>query len=152
MGTVDPYELKVYHLAMRVGEDVWSLTVGWDLIAKQTVGLQWIRAADSIAANLSEGGGSSFARENARCYYNALGSLRQTQTWLEKAVSRGLVIQAAARELSQKLGTLQRQLDHCIASFDHDQNNKARETSRNGSTHLLPLEELFHPRPSARNN
>ncbi|MDB6004472.1 MAG: hypothetical protein JWR15_1459, partial [Prosthecobacter sp.] len=30
--------------------------------------------------------------------------------------------------------------------------NYVRETSKEGSIHLLPLEELFYPRPSARNN
>jgi four helix bundle protein len=152
MGTVDLNELKVYQLAMRVGEDVWSLTVGWDLMAKQTVGLHWIRAADSIATHLSEACGSSFAKENVRSYSSAMGSLRLTQTWLEKATSRGLVIHAVARELALKIDALKRQLDHCIASYDHDLTNSVRETSRDGSIHLLPLEELFHPRPSSRNN
>ncbi len=152
MSTVALHELKVYQLAMRVGEDVWSVTASWDLIAKQTVGLQWIRAADSIAANISEGSGRSSAKEMVRFCYNALGSLRQTQTWLEKAAARRLVIESVARELSLKLDTLRRQLDNYIETFDPIPSNSVRETSKEGSIHLLPLEGLFYPRPSARNN
>ena len=54
MATVDLNELRVYQLAMRVGEDVWSFVDGWPWMAKQSVGLQWIRSADSIAANIAD--------------------------------------------------------------------------------------------------
>ncbi|MCX6851490.1 MAG: four helix bundle protein [Verrucomicrobia bacterium] len=152
MGTVDLHELKVYQLAMRVGEDVWSVTAGWDLIAKQSVGLQWIRAADSIAANISEGAGRSSAQEIVQFCHYALGALRQTQTWLEKAAARRLVIHSVARELSLKLDTLRRQLDNYIETFEPAHSNSARDSSQHSSIHLLPLEEFFHPRTSAWHN
>ena len=152
MGTVGLHELKVYQLAMRVGEDVWALTAGWDSMAKQTVGMPWIRAADSIAASISEGYGRGSAKENVRYCCNALGALRQTQTWLEKAVVRRLVADSVARELSLKLDTLRRQLDNYIGAFEPAPSSSVRETSKDGSIHLLPLEEFFHPRTSARHN
>ena len=152
MSTVALHELKVYQLAMRVGEDVWSVTAGWDLIAKQTVGLQWIRAADSIASHISEGFGRGSAKENVRFCYNAQGALSQTQTWLEKTVARRLVSDSVARELSLKLDTLRRQLDNYIETFEPAPSSSVRETSQAGSIHLLPLEEFFHPRTSARHN
>lgn len=152
MSTVALHELKVYQLAMRVGEDVWSVTAGWDTIAKQTVGLQWIRAADSIAANISEGAGRSSAKENVRFCCNALGSLSQAQTWLEKAAARRLVIDSVARELFMKLETLRRQLDNYIETFEPAHSNSARDSSQDSSIHLLPLEEFFHPRTSAWHN
>jgi|UniRef100_UPI0037845868 four helix bundle protein len=143
MGTVDLHELRVYQLAMRVGEDVWSLTVGWEWLAKQTVGLQWIRSADSIAANISEGYGRYSFKENARFCYYARGSLRETQTWLEKAISRNLVTESIADELSLKLETLRRQLDNYIHSFGRTQSNNVRESSTDDSTDLPPLEEFL---------
>lgn len=152
MGTVDLHELKVYQLAMRVGEDVWSVTAGWDLFAKQTVGLQWMRAADSIAAYISEGAGRSSAQEIVQFCHYALGALRQTQTWLEKAAARRLVIDSVARELSLKLDTLRRQLDNYIETFEPAHSNSVRDSSQDSSIHLLPLEEFFHPRTSAWHN
>ena len=152
MATVDLKELIVYQLAMRVGEDVWSLTVGWEWVTKQTVGLEWTRYADSIAAYIAEGYGRTSAQENSRCCYNALGALFQTKTWLEKAVARRLVTDSVARELYLKLDTLRLQLDDYIKTLDDNQSSAIRETSRNGSIHLLPLEEFFHPRTPAWNN
>lgn len=127
MAAVDLKELRIYQLAMRVGEDVWALTVGWDWLAKQTTGLQWIRSADSIAANISEGYGRFSFKENARFCYYARGSLRETQTWLEKASNRRLLSAAAADELSMKLETLRRQLDNCIHSLGRTSANSVRE-------------------------
>jgi four helix bundle protein len=151
MGTVDLHELKIYQLAMRVGEDVWALTVGWDTMSKQTIGVQWVRSADSIASNISEGHGRGSVEENARFCCNALGSLSQTHTWLEKAASRRLILDSVARELSMKLDALSGQLDNYIHSLELKQASAVRETSRDGSIHLLPLEEFFHPRPPAWN-
>ncbi|OYW71749.1 MAG: hypothetical protein B7Z37_26880 [Verrucomicrobia bacterium 12-59-8] len=152
MSTVDLQELRVYQLAMRVGEDVWSLTVGWEWMTQQTVGLQWIRSADSIAVHISEGYGRGSAKENIKFCYDALGALSQTQTWLDKARARSLVLESAARELALKLDALRRQLDSYIESLDLNQSNTVRETSRDGSIHLLPLEEFFLPRTPAWNN
>ena len=143
MGTVDLHELRVYQLAMRVGEDVWSLTVGWEWLAKQTVGLQWIRSADSIAANISEGYGRYSFKENARFCYYARGSLRETQTWLEKAIARSLVSRPVAEELSLKLETLRRQLDNYIHSFGRTQSSTVREDSPDASIDFPPLEEFL---------
>lgn len=143
MAAVDLHELRVYQLAMRVGEDVWSLTVGWEWLAKQTVGLQWIRSADSIAANISEGFGRYSFKENARFCYYARGSLRETQTWLEKAVSRGLVSEDFTDELSMKLETLRRQLDNYIHSLGRTVSDTLRETSPDDAVELPSFEEFL---------
>ena len=50
-------ELKVYQLAMNIGEQVFDITVKWDLFNKKSLSDQYLRAADSIALNISEGYG-----------------------------------------------------------------------------------------------
>lgn len=50
-------ELEVYRLAMEIGEEVWNAVDEWKPFAKRTVGEQLVGAADSIAANISEGYG-----------------------------------------------------------------------------------------------
>jgi four helix bundle protein len=47
-------ELKVYQLSMKSGDEIWNVVNKWDYFQKDTVGKQLIKAADSIAANLSE--------------------------------------------------------------------------------------------------
>lgn len=143
MGTVDLHELRVYQLAMRVGEEVWSITVGWEWLAKQTIGLQWIRSADSIAANISEGYGRYSFKENAKFCYYARGSLRETQTWLEKAVSRQLLNSGVADELALRLEALRRQLDNYIHSLGRTSGNMVREESPETEIDLPPLEEFL---------
>ena len=64
-------DLQVYQLAMDIGEKVWKLVIDWDYFAKDTIGKQLVRAADSIAANLSEGFGRFYYKENKQfCYYS----------------------------------------------------------------------------------
>ena len=55
------------------------------------MGKQLVRSADSVAANLSEGFGRFFYKENRRFCYFSRGSLYETFTWIEKAHNRGLI-------------------------------------------------------------
>lgn len=57
-------ELQVYQLAMQLAEDVWSIAVKWNYLAQDTIGKQIIRSSDSVAANISEGFGRFFYKEN----------------------------------------------------------------------------------------
>lgn len=53
-------EIQTYQLAMDLGERVWVIVDRWNYFAKDTVGKQLVKAADSIAANISEGYGRFF--------------------------------------------------------------------------------------------
>jgi len=48
---------------MEIGEKIWTMVEGWDYLSKRTIGSQLIRAADSIAANISEGFGRYHYKE-----------------------------------------------------------------------------------------
>ena len=50
-------ELEVYTLAEEISDEIWNLVITWDFFAKETVGKQICRAADSISANIAEGYG-----------------------------------------------------------------------------------------------
>jgi len=53
-------ELQVYQLAMQTAEKIWNIVINWNYFEKDTVGKQLVKAADSIASNLSEGFGRFF--------------------------------------------------------------------------------------------
>jgi four helix bundle protein len=55
--------LRIYQLAENLADQVWNSVMVWDSFAKDTVGKQLVRAADSIGANIAEGSGrGSFSR------------------------------------------------------------------------------------------
>lgn len=57
-------DLNVYNFAMELGEEVWICVENWDGFSKNSYGKQLVNAADSIAANISEGFGRFHYKEN----------------------------------------------------------------------------------------
>lgn len=110
-------DLEIYREAMRLGEVVWGWVVHWDFLAKDTVGKQFVRSSDSIAANISEGHGRFHFKENQKFCYYARGSLTETQTWLEKAARRDLIDAEQARDLYRDLEALRKRLNAYIKSI-----------------------------------
>jgi four helix bundle protein len=110
-------EFKVYNLAMELGEKVWSITMGWGYFEKDTIGKQLVRAADSIAANLSEGLGRYHYKEAKNFGYYSRGSLFETKTWLTKASNRKLVSQEQFQKLIGELEIIGKMLNSYINSI-----------------------------------
>ena len=57
-------DLKVYQLAMEIGDDIWAFVDSWQYFAKDTLGKQITRSADSIGLNIAEGYGRFHFKEN----------------------------------------------------------------------------------------
>lgn len=43
-------DLEIYNLSMNFSDKVWNMVCQWEYFAKDTVGKQWVRAADSVDA------------------------------------------------------------------------------------------------------
>jgi len=78
--------LRVYQLSEELADRIWDIVIGWDNFAKDTVGKQVVRSADSIGANLAEGEGRGSYQDNRRFIKIARGSLQETQHWLRRAL------------------------------------------------------------------
>lgn len=111
--------LQVYQLAERLADEIWSIVIGWDPFARDTVGKQLVRAADSIAANIAEGTGRGSFQDNRRFVRVARGSLYETKHWLRRAYSRKLLsneqvskLKPIIHELSPKLNAYLRSIGH----------------------------------------
>jgi four helix bundle protein len=110
-------ELRVYNLAMEIGERVWALIADWNYFQKDTVGKQLVRAADSVAANLSEGYGRYHYREKKNFGYYSRGSLYETKTWLTKAKNRKLINEKEFAELATQIAMTGKKLNNYIKSI-----------------------------------
>jgi four helix bundle protein len=112
-------DLKVYNSAMELGEKVWYIVDKWNFFQKDTIGKQFVRAADSIAANLSEGFGRYHFKEAKNFGYYSRGSLYETKTWLTKAFNRKLISETDYNSLSEQLEVIVRMLNSYIKSIGH---------------------------------
>jgi len=110
-------ELEIYRDAMEIGEEIWSLVIGWEFFAKDSLGKQLTRSADSVAANISEVYGRYHFKENLKFCYYSRGSLEETQTWIEKASRRNLIEQEIGRKLYAKLEVLKKRLNAYIKTI-----------------------------------
>jgi four helix bundle protein len=48
-------DLEVCQLAESFSDEIWFMVLEWDYFAKDTLGKQIVRSADSIGANIAEG-------------------------------------------------------------------------------------------------
>ena len=110
-------DIKVYTKAMKIGDWIWQIVEEWKYFEKDTIGKQWVRSADSIAANISEGYGRYHFKENQKFCYYSRGSLTETKTWLTKAHNRDLVSKARYEFLQKELDTLLKMLNSYIKSI-----------------------------------
>lgn len=86
-------ELRVYQRAELLADTIWEVTSDWENFAKETVGKQLVRAADSIGANLAEGYGRGSFLDNKRFVKIARGSLYEVRHFLRRADRRKLITQ-----------------------------------------------------------
>jgi len=102
--------LRVYQLAEVLADQIWEIALKWNNFARDTVGKQMVRAADSISANIAEGDGRGSYQDNRRFVRISRGSLNETRNWLRRAYKRKLLnheeinrLRPLVDELSPKL-------------------------------------------------
>jgi four helix bundle protein len=110
-------DFKVYQMAMEIGEEIWNTVTKWDYFAKDTIGKQFVRAIDSVAANLSEGFGRYHYREAKNFSYYSRGSLYESKTWLTKAHNRNLIETEDYKRISAVLESIGVKLNNYIKSI-----------------------------------
>jgi four helix bundle protein len=84
-------ELRIYQVSEQLSDLIWNIYDQWPDKAKKTIGIQAIRAADSISANIAEGFGRFHYRDKLMFYYYARGSFEETKSWIRKMNRRNLL-------------------------------------------------------------
>jgi four helix bundle protein len=109
--------LRIYKLAEELADSIWAIVLKWDRLARDTVGKQIVRSADSIGANIGEGTGRGSYQDNKRFAKIARGSLNETQHFLRRAFQRKLLSATDVKKLKPLVDNLAPQLNAYIKSI-----------------------------------
>ena len=105
---------RLYERAEGLVDAVWDLASQWPEFARRTVGLQIVRAADSIGANIAEGSGRFHPADVCKFLYYARGSLREPKFFLRRAERRGLLTTESFQKLDADVEQVSRELNAFI--------------------------------------
>jgi four helix bundle protein len=123
--------LRVYQLSEKLADQIWEVVLGWNNFARDTVGKQVVRSADSVGANVSEGSGRGRFLDNKRFVRMARGSLNETQHWLRRAFKRNLLTKKQIDALRPLIDELSPTLNAYLKSIGDSSMAKARKPKSN---------------------
>lgn len=111
---LDIEDLSSYKIAMEMGNLIWDIVSKWDYFAKDTIGKQYVRCVDSVAANISEGFGRFGRKDKIVFYRYAYASLFESRTWFDKAIQRNLINKDEEKQIKKYLETLPKEIRYLI--------------------------------------
>lgn len=109
-------DLHAYKNAFALSNTVWSIVLRWKIFAQDTIGKQFVRSIDSIAANIAEGFGRYGKKDKIHFYRYAYGSVMESIDWLEKAKVRKLMTNDEYLTIKKNLEELPKQI-HILIKF-----------------------------------
>ncbi|MBI1971397.1 MAG: four helix bundle protein [Candidatus Wildermuthbacteria bacterium] len=112
-------DIGAYKRALELSNYVWDSILRWDYFAKDTVGKQFVRAVDSISANIAEGFGRYTKKEKAMFYRYSYGSIKESLDWNEKAKRRKLLSREEYDHILQELSGLPKEI-HSLIKFTNE--------------------------------
>ncbi|MEH1916406.1 four helix bundle protein [Nostoc sp.] len=124
MATKRFQELQMYQLSEQLADDIWKIVEGWNFFAKDTIGKQIVRSADSIGANIAEGVGRVSFQDNRRFIKITRGSLNETQHWLRRAYTRNLLTTEQINAIKTLVNKLAPKLNSYLNSIGNVRDDK----------------------------
>jgi four helix bundle protein len=110
-------DVRVLKSAEQIADAIYKIASRWDDFAKDVVGKQISRAADSIGANIAESFGRFHFGEKIQFLYYARGSVFEAKYWLNRAAARDLVSSADSQSYVTRLTEIARQLNLYVTSL-----------------------------------
>ena len=121
-------DLRVFKLAEKLCDDIWGVAISWKYFENNTVGMQLVKAADSIGANIAEGAGRGTPKDNKRFVRISRGSLNETKYWLRRARRRNLISNEQDAYFKQILEDLGPQLNAYLKSIGRNTKHQTLNT------------------------
>jgi four helix bundle protein len=91
-------------MAFQLAVDLRRVIAPWQTFDLWSIGVQLVRAAGSIGANIAEAEGRWHPSDRVRFLLYARGSLHETEHWLEVAAETGLLQRASYEDRLKELG------------------------------------------------
>lgn len=113
--------LRIHAEALEIAAEISNIVASWGFIHQQTMGIQIIKAADSISNNISEGYGRSGTGERIQFMLFADGSLYEVRNQIRLSLQRAIIDTEKAHELDKRLLQLSiSTIEFCRALLDRD--------------------------------
>src|SRR5687768_10974592 len=142
-------DLRVLKSAEEISDAVWKIVIEWDEFAKDVVGKQIAKSADSVGANIAESFGRFNFGEKLQFLYYSRGSIFETKYWLNRTQTRGLMKPDEVQEYVNRLTELARQLNTFASSLKTvraDQKQKPSAVREEQAEYLtISLEDISIP-------
>jgi len=122
-------DLRVLREAEAVADEIWQQVVRWDSFAREVLGGQLARAADSIGANVAESFGRFHYGEKLNFLYYARGSLFETKYWLNRALARNLMSSDEVKQCASRLTDVARQLNAFARSLKAQRRGSSKRST-----------------------
>ncbi|MEN8122798.1 MAG: four helix bundle protein [Bacteroidota bacterium] len=107
-------DITAYKVAFLLSNYIWDIVIQWDYFAKDTVGKQFVKAADSISANMAEGFGRYGKKDKIKFYRYSFGSLKECFDWNEKSKIRKLLTENQYNHIFSELEKLPKEINWLI--------------------------------------
>jgi len=109
--------LEVYQLSRKLSSIAWEIFCRMDFMDKKHIGDQFLRAVDSVGANIAEGYGRFHYLDKVRFYYNSRASHYEAFIhWLELLFEREKISKAEFDSINEIAQKLQVKLNNFITS------------------------------------
>lgn len=109
-------DLRIVKEAEKIADSIWDEVVLWNYFAKDTVGKQLCKSADSIGSNIVESQGRFHPKDVIHFLYIARGSLQEAKYWLRRSVVRKLLSKEKFEKFICSLDNLAPQINSFINS------------------------------------
>ncbi len=101
-------------MAFKLSNYVWDIVVKWNVFSKSTIGVQFVKAVDSVSANIAEGFGRYNKKDKVRFFRISNGSVLESLDWNEKSKIRNLLKPEEYHRILNELKSLPKEINHLI--------------------------------------
>jgi four helix bundle protein len=107
-------KIEAYNKALTFSNLIWDEVIKFDYFEKNSVGIQLVRAADSISANIAEGFGRYHKKDKIKFYQYAKGSALECYDWLLKCKHRKLLNESQLQSYIETVQNLPKSINYLI--------------------------------------